>query len=118
MKKETNIMIKKDIETLEERSCFRCGKVIKPGAVSYLVNIRVFSNFDGILLEPEQGVDKELEKLLKQLEESTPEELERDVYEEFTLILCKSCRDRFVNETRYPWEGPFKMRNDSGRIIH
>ncbi len=112
------MMKESDTKTIEERSCFRCGKVLKPGALSYLVNIRVFSNFDGVLIEPEEGVDQQLKKLIKQVEESTPEELERDVYEEFTLILCKSCRDRFVKETKYPWEGPFKIRNDSDRTIH
>lgn len=106
------------IKDIEERNCVRCGKVLKPGALSYLVNIRVFSNFDGVLIEPEEGVEQELRKLLNQVKEADPEELESEVYEEFTLILCKSCRDRFVKEAKYPWEGPFKIRSDSDRTIH
>lgn len=102
----------------EERICFRCGKVLQAGSLSYIVNIRVFSDFDGVLIEPEEGIDKHLENLLRQVESLSAEELEKDVYEEFTLILCKSCRDRFVHETKNPWEGPFKLTGKSGSKPH
>jgi hypothetical protein len=25
-------------------------------------------------------------------------------------MLCKSCRDRLVDELEHPWEGPFRIR--------
>ena len=105
-------------EKKEERVCIRCGKKLPPGSLAYVIHIRVFADFDGLLLEPEEGVDQQLKQLLKQIENSDPKELEKDVYEEFTLILCKSCRDRFVEETQHPWEGPFLVRKDPGRILH
>ncbi|MGB9628368.1 MAG: hypothetical protein ACPL6D_06885 [Thermodesulfobacteriota bacterium] len=103
---------------MEERNCHRCGKRLQPGGLNYVVNIRVFADFDGILLEPEEGVDQQLGQLLRQVEKMDPGELEKEVYEEFNLILCKSCRDRFVHETQHPWEGPFRMKGGPKTILH
>ncbi len=103
---------------MEERHCFRCGKRLQPGGLNYVVNIRVFADFDGILLEPEEGVDQQLRHLFRQVEEMDPEELEKEVYEEFNLLLCKSCRDRFVDETQHPWEGPFRIKGGSETTLH
>jgi hypothetical protein len=86
--------------------------------MTYVVNIRVFSGFDGVLIEPEEEVEQQLKQILKQIEEADPKELEKDVYEEFTIVLCRSCRDRFVDETQHPWEGPFRFRKDLDKMIH
>jgi hypothetical protein len=93
------------------QSCFRCGKALPPGSLTYVTQIRIFAEFDGLLLEPEEGVDQQLRQLLKQVEQSTSEELEKEVYQEFHLILCKSCRDRLVDEIAHPWGVP-------GRFVH
>jgi hypothetical protein len=103
---------------MEKRHCLRCGKELPPGTLTYVVHIRVFAGFDGLLVEPEESIDQQLNQLLEQVEKSDPKELEKEVYEEFTLLLCKSCRDRFVEETRHPWEGPFWVSKDPDRIIH
>ena len=83
-----------------------------------MVHIRVFAGFDEVLLEPDGEIDQQMKQILKEIGESDPEELEKDVYEEFNLILCKSCRDRFVKETQHPWEGPFRVKKDPDRILH
>lgn len=101
-----------------ERHCMRCGKELPAGDLTYVVQIKVFAGFDGLLSEPEEGIDNQLNRILDQIEKSNPEELEKDVYEEFTLLLCKSCRDRFVDETKHPWGGPFQIRRDPDRFIH
>ncbi len=103
---------------MSERTCWRCGKELPPGGLTYVIDIKVFAGFDGLLLEPEEGIDKELRRLMDQIEKSDPKELEKEVYEEFTLLLCKSCRDRFVDEIQHPWAGPLRIRKDPDRIIH
>lgn len=102
----------------EARTCMRCGCNLPRGDLSYVIQIKVFAGFDEWLLEPKGGVDQQLEELMKQVEQSDPETLEKEVYEEITLILCKSCRDRFVHEIQHPWEGPFPIPMDPRRIIH
>ncbi len=90
-------------------NCFRCGKGLPLGSLSYVAQIRIFAGFDGVLLEPEEGVEGQLERLLKQVEKSNPEDLEKEVYQEFHLILCKSCRDRLVDEIEHPWGNPSRF---------
>jgi hypothetical protein len=103
---------------MKQRNCFRCGKELRPGSPFYIVDIRVVSGFDGILSEPGEGIDEELRELIEQAQHLDPKELEKDVYEEITLVICKSCRDRFVDEIQHPWEGPFRIRKDPDSVLH
>jgi hypothetical protein len=103
---------------MKKKNCFRCGKELQPGSLFYVVAIKVLSGFDGILTETGEGIDQQLKELLEQAERLDPRELEKDVYEEITLIMCKSCRDRFVDEIRNPWEGPFRVRKDPDSLLH
>jgi len=103
---------------MKEKKCFRCGKNFEPGNLFYVVHVKVFSGFDGILTEPTVDIDQQLEELLNQAQHLDPTELEKDVYEEITMIVCKSCRDRFVDDIRHPWEGPFRIRKDPDSILH
>jgi hypothetical protein len=103
---------------MKGKNCFRCGKGLEPGSLFYVVYIRVVSGFDGILSEPAEGIDQQLKSLLEEVQQLDPKELEKDVYEEITLIMCKSCRDRFVDEIQHPWEGPFQIRTDPDSLLH
>jgi len=103
---------------MKEKNCFRCGKGLRPGSLFYVIYIRVVSGFDGILSEPVEGIDEQLKGLLEEVRQLDPKELEKDVYEEITLIMCKSCRDRFVSEIQHPWEGPFQIRTDPDSVLH
>jgi hypothetical protein len=103
---------------MKEKNCARCGKGLQPGSLFYVVHMRIFSGFDGILSEPEEGIDQQLKELLKQTQHMDPKELEKEVYEEITLIVCKSCRDRLVDEIQHPWEGPFRVWKDPDSILH
>ena len=103
---------------MSEKTCYRCGKELKPGGLFYVVHIKVLSGFDGILSEPAEGIDQQLRGLIKQAQDRDPKELEKEVYEEMTLMLCKSCRDRFVDEIRHPWGGPFRIRKNPDSIRH
>jgi len=105
-------------ERMGERSCFRCGKELQPGSLFYVVHIKVFSGFDGILTEPIEDIDQQLKQLLEEVRHLDPKELEKDVYEEITMVICKSCRDRFIEDIRHPWEGPFRIRKDPDSILH
>lgn len=101
-----------------ERYCGRCGKALPFSSLNYIVHIKVFAGFDGVLLESEEGIDQQLKEILEQIEKSDPKTLEEEVYEEFSLLLCKSCRDRFVDETKHPWEGLFGLQKGPGQILH
>jgi len=103
---------------MKDRQCSRCGKRLPPGSLAYVANLRVFADFDGVLLEPEEGVDRQLKEMIEQVQDSDPGELEKDVYEEFTLLFCKRCRDEFVEQTRHPWKGAFWSSKGPGPFLH
>ena len=105
-------------DQIKERKCFRCGKELPLGSLTYLIQIKVLADFDGWLLEPEEGVDRQLKQILEQIEPLDPQDLEKEVYEEITWIVCKSCRDRFIDDIQHPWEGPFRIRKDPDSILH
>ncbi len=100
------------------RQCSRCGKKIPAGGLGYVFEIRAFADFDGVLVEPTGDIDRELEELLEEIDPSDAEALEKEVYEEYTLLLCSSCRDRFLEETQPVWDGPFHAQKDPGHFIH
>ncbi len=103
---------------VNRRHCSRCGKELHPGRGYYTACIRVFAGFDGVLPEEEEETDRLLKQAIEETHRWTPEELEKDIYEEITLLLCKSCRDRLVRETQAPWEGPLMARKDPDGMIH
>ena len=103
---------------MDERRCMRCGLELPYGSLTYLVQVKVFADFDGVILESEEESQQPLDELIEEIKKRDPMELEKEVYEEFTLVLCKSCRDRFVNEAQHPWEGPFFMSKGPNRILH
>ncbi len=103
---------------MKEKNCFRCGRSLEPGNLFYVVHMKIFSGFDGVLSEPGEGFDDQLKDLIEVAQNLDPKELENDVYEEITLIVCKSCRDRFVDDVRHPWEGPFRIRKDPDSFLH
>jgi hypothetical protein len=105
-------------EPKEERNCFRCGKRLQPGSLFYVIHVKVFSGFDGTLSEPAEEIDQQLTALLEATENLDPKAMEKDIYDEITLIVCKSCRDRFVDDLRHPWEGPFRIRTDPDSFLH
>lgn len=104
-------------EEMTGRHCWRCGKELPPGGLSYVVHLKVYADFDGVLVEPEEGTDQQLKEVLEEVRKSDPEKLEKEVYEEFTLLACKSCRDRFVDEVEHPW-GRFLAAQGPDRILH
>jgi hypothetical protein len=96
----------------------RCGTPLPYGSLVYTVQVKVFADFDGVILESEEESQQPLDQLLEQIKNEDPSELEKEVYEEFTLVLCKRCRDRFVDEALHPWEGPLPVSRGPDRILH
>ena len=103
---------------MNERKCMRCGIELPYGSLVYVVQVKVFADFDGVILESEEENPQPLDQLLEQIKNRDAKDLEKEVFEEFTLILCKSCRDRFVEET-HPLEERFShLPKGPDRILH
>ena len=103
---------------MDERCCMRCGMELPYGSLVYVVQVKVFADFDGVILESEEESQRPLDQLIEQVKKRDPKELEREVLEEFTLILCKRCRDQFVDESRSPQERFSYLPKGPDRILH
>jgi len=82
---------------MSDQECYRCGKKLEPGSLKYVIKISVISEFDGVIEEPEnQNMEEEINTILQELEDWPAEELEKDVFQEISFILCKDCKDHFM----------------------
>ncbi len=75
--------------------CDRCGRVIEKGEVRYVAKIELYAANDPLEVTGE-GLEKdqlqEMDRLIKQCEAMTEEELLREVYTRFELDLCVRCQ--------------------------
>ena len=76
-------------------TCFRCGKYLRPGGLKYRVDITITSAFNGVI--DEQYEEGEMKRLVEEIQQMDPEELEKEVYQELTVTLCKECRTGLIN---------------------
>ena len=96
----------------------KCGKRLPEGSLKYVVDIRVYADFDGVLNFPEGDIEEEVNRLMAEIEGMDPGELERDVYQEMAFLLCKGCRDRFVEDPLSRGEGPYPAVEGPSQFIH
>ena len=98
--------------------CVKCGKRLPEGSLKYVVDIRVYADFDGVLNFPEGDIEEEVNRLMGEIEGMDPGELERDVYQEMAFLLCKGCRDRFVEDPLSRGEGPYPAGAGPSQFVH
>jgi hypothetical protein len=56
--------------------------------------------FDGVIPEPAEAPqqDEELDRILAELSACSEEELNRQVYEDDTFIMCLECKEAFLSD--------------------
>ena len=83
---------------MSEIRCHCCGKELPDGGLKYIVEVKSFADFDGYLEDYPGEVEDGINELLDAMENMDPSSLEEDVYQELVYLLCKGCRDRFIND--------------------
>ena len=79
-------------------ACEKCGRVLRPGELSYQVRIDLVSTFDGYIEEPDEETEEELDRLIQAVAAQDPEEAAKDVAQTIQLTLCRACRNELVRE--------------------
>ena len=69
--------------------------MLPPGALAYRLRATFVADYDEVITEDPEETD--MDALLEQCLAMDAETLERDVYEEVTIILCKTCKDATVS---------------------
>src|SRR3972149_9596273 len=83
---------------MQKLRCHGCGVELDTGSLKYVVEIRSFADFDGYLEEYEGDVEEGINSLLDAMDALDEKALEEDISKELGYILCKKCRDRFMND--------------------
>lgn len=96
----------------------KCGKELPEGSLKYVVDIRVYADFDGVLNFPKGDIEEEVHRLMEEIEQMDPHELEKEVYQELGFFLCKGCRDRFMEDPLSRGEGPYPAGQGPSQFIH
>jgi hypothetical protein len=79
--------------------CDRCGKAIEHDQVRYIAKIQVFAAANPLTITFEdllQDHTSEIERLLRQCDGLSEEELMRDVHVEFQFDLCRRCQKAYL----------------------
>lgn len=104
------------MQIMERLRCHNCGRELTQGSLKYVVEIRSFADFDGYLEEYEGDVEEGINELLAVMGGLDPEVLEEDVSSEYVYVLCKSCRDRFVEDPFQTGQSGFDQDSIKGTI--
>ena len=82
--------------------CHRCSCHLKPGRGDfYIVRMEAFADPSPPNLsldELDQDFDKEIELLLEEMKDMTPQQLKDQVYRRLTIHLCGKCYSRWIED--------------------
>ena len=78
-------------------SCDSCGKELLHPRQRYILKIQLYASPQVEITDEDlkEDANKEIKKLLEQMEKQDTKKLEEEVYVSYRLILCKRCRDIF-----------------------
>ncbi len=74
--------------------CARCGRSLATGGTHYLVSITLVADYNGTI--PESHREGGVDYLLQEIESKSQDELENEIYQQLSFVLCKGCRDEYV----------------------
>ena len=86
---------KNEVKKMTETFCAGCGRALTEGSLKYIVQIKIFSDFDGYIPYSEDS-SGEMQRLLEEVEDMDAQELEDDVYQELSVCLCINCKKKFT----------------------
>jgi len=79
--------------------CDRCGRPIEQGQLRYIAKIQVFAAADPLEITLEdlmRDTRREIDRLLRQCDALSEEELMRDVYVQLQFDLCRACQKAYL----------------------
>jgi len=99
--------------------CHRCGRPLSDGNPKYLVAVKVRSLLHGVAseLERETG-DLEIEELLREMEASAEQNLNRQVREDDAFVMCPECKEAFLEEMYSRLRPEATPENGRAHLIH
>jgi hypothetical protein len=103
---------------MSDKYCARCGKALPDECLKYMVHIQILSDFDGVLPYTEQDLSEEIQGVLKSAESMDAQELEDDVYQEISFVLCEKCKKIFARDPFSGDKAVFPYNKKLEYLIH
>ncbi len=94
-------------------TCDACGKSLLKNDLRYKVKIEVLAVYEKNEIHLKDLIQNhyvEIEKLIKEMESITPEELESQIYKRFEFDLCPSCHKKYISNPKAGLD--FKISNN------
>lgn len=90
-------------------ACDRCGRRLEPDDPDrYVVRVEVFAAADHLSISEEdlrRDHRDEIERLLNQLEDMNPDDVEDQTYRAFRFDLCRDCHKEYLRN-------PIRLKNE------
>jgi len=103
------------MKPLQLNYCDLCQKELPLGSTKYNVHIEIASDWDGYL--PESAGHASAEEVLEQAARLDAETLENQVHMELSLLLCPTCRERFLENLDLATEGKPMIKTKSSMSL-
>ena len=103
---------------MSDQYCDRCGKYLPEGGIRYTVHIQILSDFDGVILFEGEEAVQEVQKNFKEDDYLDEKDLEDEIFQEFTFLLCGKCRKNFAQDPFNRGTGFFKTNKNIERLFH
>lgn len=78
--------------------CAKCSCKLSGENLRYRITIDIVADYDGLLFDSQEEIAEQVDSLLCQIEDSEPEGLESELYEEISFVLCRECADYFSKD--------------------
>ncbi len=102
---------------MEVLRCHSCGAILREGSLKYVIEIKSFADFDGYLEAYHGDLEERINEFIDAMEELELGNLEEDICQDVIYILCKRCRDNFVNDP-FHTERPTSETEERKSTIH
>jgi hypothetical protein len=88
--------------------CDLCGKSLKEKDVIYELNIQVHAIYQPLqidLVDMLQDHTDEIRRLMEELKDKDPQELQDQIYKTFKFHLCPACQQKYIKNPFAPSNG-------------
>ncbi len=91
-------------------TCDRCGARIERDDLRYVLKMSIFAAYDTLkigLADLAEDYEEEIKKIVEEMKNMDPKQLEEDVFKELNFDLCRPCQQKFI-------KNPLGKRNNQG----
>lgn len=101
---------------LKYYTCDKCGDRIERNDLRYVLKMNIFAAYDKLEIEISdltKDYENEIEKLVKEMEQMDPKQLEEDVFKQMSFDLCRKCQQSFIRD---PLGNKFDAAEESSEL--